>query len=44
MSLDLELYVACEVERRTEARKLRIRDSSLKGEIIQALINGADGM
>jgi Cdc6-like AAA superfamily ATPase len=44
MSLDLELYVACEVERRTEARKLRIRDSSIKGEIIDVLVNGADGM
>lgn len=44
MSLDLELYVACEVERRTKTEKLRIRDSALKGEIIQVLINGADGM
>jgi hypothetical protein len=44
MSLDLELYVACEVERRTETRKLRIRDSSLKREIIETLVNGADGM
>jgi hypothetical protein len=44
MSLDLELYVACEVEQRTKTGRLRIRDSALKGEIIQALINGADGM
>jgi hypothetical protein len=44
MSLDLELYVACEVERRAKTGRLRIRDSALKGEIIQALINGADGM
>ncbi|KAH8786249.1 hypothetical protein BGZ57DRAFT_818295, partial [Hyaloscypha finlandica] len=44
MSLDLELYVACEVERRTKTGRLRIRDSALKGEVIQALINGADGM
>lgn len=44
MSSDLRLYVASEIERRTRERKLRIQDPSLKGHIMRALIDGADGM
>lgn len=41
LSSDLELYVAAEVSRRLGAR---IRDEVLQHEIIEALINGAEGM
>lgn len=41
-SADLELYVAAEVERRSQ--KLRFRNKELRIEIIETLINGACGM
>ncbi|OQU95360.1 Ankyrin repeat-containing protein [Cladophialophora immunda] len=46
-SSDLRLYVAAEMENRmkpSNVRRLRIKDPSLKGEIMDKLINGADGM
>ncbi|KAL9619766.1 MAG: hypothetical protein Q9160_005602 [Pyrenula sp. 1 TL-2023] len=41
MSSDLELYVAAEVSRRLSTR---IRDETLKHEIIETLVIGAEGM
>jgi hypothetical protein len=44
MSSDLRLYVASEIERRTENRKLRIRDTELKEHVMKTLIEKSDGM
>ncbi|KAI1741312.1 ankyrin repeat-containing domain protein [Xylaria scruposa] len=41
---DVELYVAAELERRITSRELRLRDMSLRGEIILQLVKGAQGM
>ncbi|KAI0544531.1 ankyrin repeat-containing domain protein [Xylaria curta] len=41
---DVELYVAAELERRITSRELRLRDMSLRGEIILQLVKGARGM
>lgn len=41
---DVELYVRAELRDRIQKKKLRIRRSALQGEIIQALIDGAQGM
>lgn len=41
MSSDLELYVAAEVARRLGTK---ILDESLRNEIIESLVNGAEGM
>ena len=43
-SQDLRLYVPAQIEARTRLRKLRIKDSNVKDEIIETLVNGADGM
>lgn len=43
-SSDLRLYVAAVIEERTRTRKLKIRDASLKEDIMQRLVDGADGM
>lgn len=41
---DIELYVACETEKLISAKKLRIRNLSLKDQIMTELVNGAKGM
>ncbi|KAI0429951.1 hypothetical protein F5Y09DRAFT_331436 [Xylaria sp. FL1042] len=41
---DIELYVAVELEQRITSRELRLRDVSLKDEIILQLVRGARGM
>ncbi|KAI1360217.1 ankyrin repeat-containing domain protein [Xylaria arbuscula] len=41
---DVELYVAAELEQRITSRKLRLRDVSLKDEIVSQLVKGARGM
>jgi hypothetical protein len=43
-SEDLRLYVPAQIEARTRLRKLRIKDPNVKDEIIETLVNGADGM
>ena len=43
-SSDIRLYVAAEIERRINAKKLRLRNSALKEEIMDKLIDGAQGM
>lgn len=43
-SQDLRLYVPAQIEERTRLRKLRIRDPNVKDEIVERLVNGADGM
>jgi hypothetical protein len=43
-SQDLRLYVPAEIEKRTRLRKLRIQDPDVKDEIVEKLVNGADGM
>lgn len=43
-SQDLRLFVPAEIESRSRFRKLRIKDPSVKDEIIETLVNGADGM
>lgn len=43
-SQDLRLYVPAQIEARTRLRKLRIKDPNVKDEIIEKLVNGADGM
>ncbi|TVY84197.1 Vegetative incompatibility protein HET-E-1 [Lachnellula suecica] len=43
-SSDLHLYVGAEIQRRTEERKLNIRDPTLKEHIMETLVNGADGI
>ena len=44
MGSDLRLYVAAEIAKRTESRKLRIQDPDLKEYIMKTLIDGADSM
>lgn len=43
-SQDLRLYVPAQIELRTRLRKLRIKDPNVKDQIIETLVNGADGM
>ena len=43
-SQDLRLYVPAQIELRTRLRKLRIKDPNVKDEIIDTLVNDADGM
>lgn len=43
-SSDLELYVASEIETRTRKKQLNIKDPDLKEQIMNRLINGAEGM
>ena len=43
-SSDLRLYIACEIERSTIQKELRIRDPSLKYQIMQTFVDGAEGM
>ena len=43
-SSDLKLYVAAEIESRSRKKALRIRDPELKKEIMDRLIEGAEGM
>lgn len=43
-SSDLRIFVSAEIEERTRTRKLRIRSAGLKDEILDRLVNGADGM
>lgn len=43
-SSDLRLFVAAEIEIRTRNKDLRIKDESLKQEIMERLVQGADGM
>jgi hypothetical protein len=44
VSQDLRLYVPAQIERRVRLGKLRIRSSDVKDEIVERLVNGADGM
>ncbi|KAI9687050.1 MAG: hypothetical protein M1822_002460 [Bathelium mastoideum] len=41
---DIRLYVAAEIEQRINNKKLRLRDATLKGVIMDKLIDGAQGM
>jgi hypothetical protein len=41
---DLELYVGSEIETRTRRKQLNIKDADLKAQIMNRLINGADGI
>ncbi|KAL8933454.1 MAG: hypothetical protein Q9216_006354 [Gyalolechia sp. 2 TL-2023] len=41
---DLRLYVGAEIDIRIRSHKLRIRDPSLKGYIMDTLVDGAEGM
>lgn len=43
-SSDLRLYVGAEIESRINKGKLRIKNLSLKDEIMERLVEGADGM
>lgn len=43
-SSDLRLYVSSEIEERMRRRSLRVQTASLKDEILETLVNGADGM
>jgi predicted LPLAT superfamily acyltransferase len=43
-SSDLRLYVASEIENRTRKKVLRMRNPELKKEIMDRLIDGAQGM
>ena len=43
-SQDLRLYVPAQIETRTRLRKLRIKDPDVQDQIIETLIDGADGM
>lgn len=43
-SADLQLYVASEIEKRISNGRLTIGDPSLKEEIMQTLVGGAEGM
>ena len=43
-SSDLRLYVAAEIDLRMRKKRLRIKDQSLKGHILERLVEGADGM
>ncbi|KAL8835784.1 MAG: hypothetical protein Q9170_003178 [Blastenia crenularia] len=41
---DLKLYVGAEIETRMRKNRLRIKDPSLKGYIMEKLVNGAEGI
>ncbi len=41
---DLRLFVGAEIERRIRKKDLRIKDESLKQDIMERLVEGADGM
>lgn len=41
---DIESFVKAEVTTRIRAKKLKLRDGSLKKTIVEALVKGADGM
>ncbi|KAK8254398.1 hypothetical protein HDK77DRAFT_370165, partial [Phyllosticta capitalensis] len=41
---DLRFYVEAEVELRVRKRRLRVKNPSLKQEIVERLVDGADGM
>lgn len=41
---DLKLYVASEIQMRSDSGRLKIKHSDVKAKIIDKLINGADGM
>ena len=41
---DLKLYVSAEIQQRSQRGTLRIKSTALKDEIIERLINGAEGM
>lgn len=41
---DIQLYVACEIEKLISEKKLRIRNLSLKDQIMTQLVTGAKGM
>lgn len=41
---DLSLYVAAEIDKRIKDEKLNLRNLSLKEDIMESLIDGADGM
>jgi len=43
-SSDLRLYVASEIDNRTRKKALRVRNPELKKEIMDRLIDGAQGM
>ena len=43
-SSDLRLFVAAQIELRIRNRDLRIKDESLKQDIMERLVEGADGM
>lgn len=43
-SSDLRLFVGAEIEQRTRNKDLRIKDESLKQDIMDRLVEGADGM
>ncbi|RDW79079.1 uncharacterized protein DSM5745_05931 [Aspergillus mulundensis] len=43
-SADVDMYVRAELKQRIQEQKLRIRRPSLEGEIIEALIQGGQGM
>lgn len=41
---DVELYVAAEIAKRLRTKRLRIKDQSLKEDIMERLVTGANGM
>lgn len=41
---DLKIFVAAQIEERIRHKKLRIRSAELKDEILDRLVNGAEGM
>lgn len=43
-SSDVRLYVAAEIDRRMRDKNLIIRDPNFKDDVMEALLNGAEGM
>lgn len=43
-SQDLRLYVPAQIEKLIRKHRLRIKNPDIKGEIVEKLVNGADGM
>lgn len=43
-SQDLRLYVPAQMEERARLQRLRIKNADVKDEIVEKLVNGADGM
>ena len=41
---DLKLYVSAEIQERSHKGSLKIKNAALKDEILEELVNGADGM